>query len=578
MGNPKQRRKKEIAIHILDILIIFYVVLLLIIIVGGGFSFTMFGSEVRVYSTQIPSFTLIVLLIIRKILTIKESFREIPVITLFNHGLNNIRTFFKISPFFFLLWILMGGYALSMSVVTVAKHFSYNTHAFDLGIFDQVLWNTINGNVLYSSIVGNRHFFGVHVSPILLLLAPLYWIYANPATLLIFQSCALASGAIPVYWFAKKKLNSEQLALLFSLIYLCYRPMRGVNLFDFHPIALTTPLLLFAFFYLDQRKYLLFGVFLALALSCKEEIATIVFIFGIYIAFIQKKRTFGFLLSLVGIAIFVLDIWVIIPHYRQAPFAVDRYSYLGNNIPEILQTLLFHPIHILKHIFISKKIGYGIELFGPVGFLSFLSLSHVFLTLPTFSQNILSDLPAQYSIHYQYTSPLTPFIFISAICGLRNFVDNPNLQRRFKLNFEKPRLIQGITIFLLFSCLLFFDRSPIYQLRKYTSTDHTKVADKLIDLIPPSVSVSAQETFVPHLSHRKHIYQFPMINEAEYIFLDVTASKVPLSKEEYVNTVSNVLQKDYGVLVAEDSFVVLKRGYSRSNNEKVVAQLQKDLN
>lgn len=354
--------------------------------------------------------------------------------------------------------------------------------------------------------------------------------------------------------------------------------MRGVNLFDFHPIALTTPLLLFAFFYLDQRKYLLFGIFLALALSCKEEMAIIVFMFGVYIAFVQKKRTFGFLLALVGIAIFGLDIWVIIPHYRQTPFAVDRYSYLGSHIPEILQTLLLHPIYVLKHIFISKKIDYAIELFGPVGFLSFVSPSHVFLTVPTFFQNILSDLPAQYSIHYQYTSPLTPFIFISAICGLRNLLDTPKLQRRFKLNFGRSQLIQATTVFLFFSCLLFFDRSPIYQLRKYTSTDHTKAADKLIDVIPPAVSVSSQETFVPHLSHRKHIYQFPMLNEAEYIFLDVTASKVPLSEEEYVNTISNVLQQDYGVLAAEGGFIVLKKGYPRSDNKKVLAQLHKGSN
>jgi uncharacterized membrane protein len=189
-----------------------------------------------------------------------------------------------------ILGILIGGYITIMSITTITRHCSFHSGAFDLGIFDQVIWNTLHGSPLYSSILGDRHFFGEHFSPILLLISPLYVLYEHPITLLIIQTIALASGAIPIYLLAKKKLRNSSLALLFAGIYLCYQPMRNVNLFDFHAIALVTPLLLLAFLFLDRRKYGLFGVFLLLAVFCKEEVTTIMFIFGLYIALIQKQK------------------------------------------------------------------------------------------------------------------------------------------------------------------------------------------------------------------------------------------------------------------------------------------------
>jgi len=39
-------------------------------------------------------------------------------------------------------------------------------------------------------------------------------------------------------------------------------------------------------------------------------------------------------------------------------------------------------------------------------------------------------------------------------------------------------------------------------------------------MVPGGVPVSAQATYVPHLSHREHIYEFPRIEDADWILLD----------------------------------------------------------
>jgi hypothetical protein len=49
--------------------------------------------------------------------------------------------------------------------------------------------------------------------------------------------------------------------------------------------------------------------------------------------------------------------------------------------------------------------------------------------------------------------------------------------------------------------------------------------------IPPAARVSAQDPFVPHLSHRLTIYQFPRVRDAEYIILDPEARSWPLTAD-----------------------------------------------
>src|SRR5207247_231939 len=55
------------------------------------------------------------------------------------------------------------------------------------------------------------------------------------------------------------------------------------------------------------------------------------------------------------------------------------------------------------------------------------------------------------------------------------------------------------------------------------NTAHTQLAQRFIDMIPPTASVSAQSRLVPHFSQRLNVYMFPYADDrANYILLDVT--------------------------------------------------------
>ena len=88
-------------------------------------------------------------------------------------------------------------YTAVFSYVSVYRHYAFNTHAWDLGIFTQSLWTTLNANhFLYYTcelvVSPGGSFFGVHFSPILGFILPIYQVFQVPETLLVIQSIVIS--------------------------------------------------------------------------------------------------------------------------------------------------------------------------------------------------------------------------------------------------------------------------------------------------------------------------------------------------------------------------------------------------
>ena len=155
-------------------------------------------------------------------------------------------------------------FAFWLGTLTLMRHQSLQTYGCDLGIFDNVLWNTVHGHVLHSAIL-NRHFFGEHASPILLLLAPLYAPWQDARLLLILQAVALAWAALPLYRMAARQLGPAA-GLVVLFLYFSYVPLQGLYLFDFHEVALALPLLAYATEHLTRGHFRRLLLVLGLAL------------------------------------------------------------------------------------------------------------------------------------------------------------------------------------------------------------------------------------------------------------------------------------------------------------------------
>jgi hypothetical protein len=138
----------------------------------------------------------------------------------------------------------------------------------------------------------------------------------------------------------------------------------------------------------------------------------------------------------------------------------------------------------------------------------------------------------------------------------------------------RARWLQPACLFvlLIFTLLGVLRHDRTYGVLPYSQdfiwpqvTAHDALAQRFIDMIPATASVSAQSSLVPHLSQRTNVYLFPYADDqADYDFLDVTSDNYPYGPVDYRNTVRTLLlHGNYGIVASGDGYLLLKHGLPR---------------
>ena len=107
--------------------------------------------------------------------------------------------------FFALVCLAAAGYAAYVAFYTIRNHQRLGTTAFDLGIYDNLMYNAMHGRPFESPVLfgpaGGNYIAG-HAEFAMLLFVPFYAIRPGPETMLIIQAVVLGFAAVPLYLFA----------------------------------------------------------------------------------------------------------------------------------------------------------------------------------------------------------------------------------------------------------------------------------------------------------------------------------------------------------------------------------------
>jgi uncharacterized membrane protein len=313
----------------------------------------------------------------------------------------------------------------------LVRYQSYHADAFDLGNMDQAVWNTLHGHPLRFTNQGMDRYgpptrLGVHVEPILLLIVPLYLLHTGPETLLLLQTLALSLGGIPLLLLGLRRLPELPLVVAaFVVAYLVTPEILGEALWDFHAVALATPLLLLALWALDAQRYRWFAVAAVLAALCKEEVALSLVPLGLFIAFWQGHPRLGMAVSLLSTAWVALCFLVIVPHFNVYTAGANtfwyRYGWLGSSPGTALHRVLMQPSLLLSPLRDSARRDYLVVLLRTGGGLGLFAPALWLCALPDIIINALSTHQEQYSGFYQYNAMILPYLMAAAICGTAAF-------------------------------------------------------------------------------------------------------------------------------------------------------------
>ena len=413
-------------------------------------------------------------------------------------------------------------YAAGFAALSSLRHEAFITGRFDLGNMVQAVWSTAHGDPLrMTSLHGDQiSRLAAHVDPILVLFAPLWWIWPSPHMLLAVQAIVIALGAVPVFLLARKHLASPRAALGFALAYLLYPATGWLTLNEFHPVALATPLLFFAFWYLDEERLLPFALFALAASACKEEIALVVAGFGIWYAVAHRRWMTGAAIAIAGGVWAAVAIGVVIPHYNAGAESdfYGRYSEVGGSAGGILETAFTHPLRIVEAALSNRDLHYLLDLVAPLGALCLLAPLVLVAALPELAINLLSSTTTQTSIHFHYTAGLIPPLMIGAIFGAKRL-------SRWTFPVAAAIVLAAVVGNYRLGPIPGWRHVPGGQMFQATAgrvTDHDRIAQRALRLIPGGDVVSATNTLGAHLSARRRVLSFPYFEDSTWIAADET--------------------------------------------------------
>jgi uncharacterized membrane protein len=421
-------------------------------------------------------------------------------------------------------------YAVYMARFTLFAHRRFQTYNFDLGQYDNVFWNALHGRPLVCTPLGmfsNWSSFGGHADLGVFFLLPFYAIRPNAETLLILQAALLGLGAIPLYFFAARRIPPLYAAVL-AICYLLYPPLHGSNFYDFHfqPIAAT--FVLFTIWLVDLRRWVWASLAFVCAISCREDISVGLTMLGLYLLLTGYRPRAGILMAIVGTVYFVVIRFFVMNRFGQGWFA-DIYKDLyprpdgPTSFAGVMYTLVTNPVYVFRTLLTSDKLRYFLQIVTPV---AFLPLRRVWLW-PALAPGALFTLlttayPPTTDIGFQYSGHFTPYLFAASAVALAAYQVDLNAIR---LRAALVALGLG-TLLTTAHWGAFPPNGTIKGGFAMVGFGHPTVADEqkakdlaeLAAMIPTEAKFAVSEEELPHVSGRLGVMTLKYgVGAAEYV-------------------------------------------------------------
>jgi uncharacterized membrane protein len=447
------------------------------------------------------------------------------------------------------------------------------TSTFDLVIFDQGVRGYSHFHAPASIARGvadgqNAHFslLADHWSPILALLAPLYWIHGSPATLLVAQAVLFAL-AIPFLWaYTYRRLQSPAAAYLVGGAYALSLPIMAAVVFDFHEVAFVPLLTAIMVERFEAGKHW-HGVLAAVALLfVKEDMGLLVAGFGVYLLLTRRPGTnrhwigAGFVVG--GLAATWIATRLLIPAFGGSADFYWAYSQFGSSLGSAGLNIVSHPLHALRVFFTPwVKTRTMIGLLAPFAFFP-LASPMLIAALPLLAERMLaSGYPLWWQAKFQYDAFLVMIVCCAAVDGAARLE-----QHGFRGAWGgRPwRLGTVWAAAICVAALVYVPSSPFGDLlhpKFYMVNPRMRAAAAAIAHVPSGVEVEAANNIGPRLSARDTVLLLDGTPRwAPWVVADTIGLDFPFcTPHQQAQLVTWLLAHGYTEVFADDGYVVLHR-------------------
>jgi uncharacterized membrane protein len=512
--------------------------------------------------------------------------------------------------------------ALAYSGFALAQYFTYRTSSYDLVIFDEGVRSYAHFKPGTSIIKGLHNGFGPnfsilgdHFSPILASLAPLYWIYDSPKTLLVAQAVLFALAIPPLWLFTRRAFGGGPKAIaaayLVAVAYALSWPIASALAFDFHEVAFAPVLTAVALERLQAGRLRPALIALAVLLLVKEDMGLFVAGIGIYLAVarprvVRRQLLVGVALIVGGLADTFIATYLLIPFFGGRSDYYWAYTALGRDVPQAAWHLITHPSSLRLLVTPRVKLETMLWLFGAFCFLSLRS-PLALATIPLLLERMLANLMSYWWVtSFQYNAYLVIVLVCAAVDGAarldRMLLARRHLAERERLAATEPAQPAAVaappdaapgaaaapapgtdrapagrgpwTVALVCAAAMCavavflvprFAFGPALHASFYRQTAQTKAAAAADAVVPPGVTVAAVDYLGPQLSARDTVllwdgdgYTPPL--GAPWVVANTRQLQFTFfSVTEQKQRVALLERSGYKVVFGRDGYVVLHR-------------------
>jgi uncharacterized membrane protein len=463
-------------------------------------------------------------------------------------------------------------YAILLFILTIVRFKSLISQAVDVNYFNQVIWQLSEFKIPYLWSLDKSVFsaWSQHFSPILIFLAPVYWVIPNDIMLMVIQALAALTGAIPVYLIGKRFLKSRSIGLVLSFAYLSFGGLQYGFDYGFHEILFFPVLFLWSYYFYLKKNTRLYLLFIILSLFVKEEASFIVIFWAIYLFAVKRDWKPAIMTCVLGIIWYIVCFDIVFPYFNKG----NGFGYWGqyatqggSGIIGIVLATLTKPLQFFQTLVTpADKIDMMFETFGQFAFLFLLFPPSIIIIFPSLMEKLLSTGIAMANGAH-YSAAITAVVVVATLEAIPRiyhyrFVDSLVHNKNIFFSVLIFYMAYSSAIFygyIGFSPMLLFEHN-VYE--QGLTPDNSLLLSKIIESLPRNATVGAQAQVAAQIPiYYKDLSLWPagLEGDEDFIIIDTQVLPVGASGAQY-NTYLNdfIKKKNYKMIVDEAGIYVFE--------------------
>jgi uncharacterized membrane protein len=466
-------------------------------------------------------------------------------------------------------------FTIIYGLISGVNHYLFRTSSLDLGYYTHISYMYSNFKIANCSMILNstESALSGHFDVYLMLFAPFVNVFGS-YTLLVIQLLSLVLGGIGVYaYFNYTNTNTPAIAYWAMVYFYLFYGIYAALSFDYHSVVVAASIVPWFMLYLHKQHYILATLFFILLLLGQENMALFAaFIaLGLLVAHYKNKMQ---AIALTAYAAIALIYFIAVTQYFMPSLSASHtyngflYKALGNTISQAFVNTIKHPFNAFVIAFTNHTpnidgnfVKLETYLFLLASGIYFLARKPYFLVMliPLFVQKMFHNNVTMWGVSMQYSVEFAPVLAIGIFTVISNF--KTTKAQAVGIGFAVIGALVG-TIHLMDNTIGYNNTTNLrlYKAEHYTKEYNVSDVNCVLNTLPKQASVSAQAVYVPHLALRTNIYQFPIVNDADYIVFSTQENSYPLTKASFDTAINSYLTSNKWSIYAHNAhFYVLNK-------------------